>query len=220
MTTVLNPLNCFQIGGVIYYWFLLGTRNRIHYHTFLVKLQKAAIRENPGSFREEKREEETAQKPFLSNYRNPGRSGKRNGKGETDFEKTRSPGRSGKVPGRFPGRDVITASPVFSPFPSVSPASDFPNPDHVLISWSKVATREVTNDVSGPGGPGTHFLALEAQVGETGFRSRFYGPFLVPFPGISKSRSPGRSGKFPGRFPGRAIISTRGWAQELKTTVI
>ena len=80
MTTVLNPLTCFHIGGVIYYWFRLGTRNRIHYRTFLVKLQKAAIREvsgkrngkrkrprnrfsqitaireDPGSFREEKRE--------------------------------------------------------------------------------------------------------------------------------------------------------------------
>ena len=130
-------------------------------------------------------------------------SGKRNGKGETDFEKTRSPGRSGKVPGRFPGRDVSTASPVFSPFPSVSPAPDFPNLDHVSISWSKVATREGTNDVSGPGGPGTHFLAREAQLAETVIWSRFYGPFLVPFPGMSKSRSPGRSGKVPGRFPGR-----------------
>ena len=72
MTTVLNPLTCFHIGGVTYYWFRLGTRNRIHYRTFLVELQKAAIREDPGSFREEKREEETAEKPFLSNYRNPG----------------------------------------------------------------------------------------------------------------------------------------------------
>ena len=103
-------------------------------------------------------------------------SGKRNGKGETDFEKTRSPGRSGKVPGRFPGRDAITASPVFSPFPSVSPSPDFPNLDHVLISCSKVATREGTNDVSGPGGPETHFLAREAQVAETVFSVTFLRP--------------------------------------------
>ena len=86
MTTVLNPLAYNDIGPVIYYWFLLGTRNRIHYRTFLVELQKAAIREDPGSFREEKREEETAEKPFLSNYRNPGRSGKFPGR-ETGREK-------------------------------------------------------------------------------------------------------------------------------------
>ena len=71
---------------------------------------------------------------------------------------------------------MSTASLVFIPFPSVSPAPDFPNPDHVLISWSKVATREVTNDVSGPGGPGTHFLAWEAQVAETVFSVTFLRP--------------------------------------------
>ena len=173
-------------------------------------MQKGAIRKDLGSFREEKREGETAQKLLPSKHCNPGRSGKfpgretgrrngpetvsfktpqsgkiqevsgkRNGKRETDYQKTRSPGRSGKIPGRFPGRDVSTVSPVFNPFPAVSPAPDFPNPDHVSISWSKVCTREVTNAVSGPGGPGTHFLALEAQVGETGFWSRFYGPFLA-----------------------------------------
>ena len=97
-------------------------------------------------------------------------SGKRNGKGETDFEKTRSPGRSGKVPGRFPGRDVSTVSPVFSPFPSVSPAPDFPNPDYVSISWSKVCTREVTNAVSGPGGPGTHFSRRETMLEKPWFQ--------------------------------------------------
>ena len=81
MTTVLNPLAYKDIGPTGYYWFLLGTRNRIHYGTFLVEMQKAAIREvsgkrngkgkrprnrflqntaireDPGSFREEKREE-------------------------------------------------------------------------------------------------------------------------------------------------------------------
>ena len=56
VTTVLNPLNCLHIGGVINYWFLLGTRNWIHYRTFLMELQKAASLEDPGSFREEKRE--------------------------------------------------------------------------------------------------------------------------------------------------------------------
>ena len=162
MTTILNPLNCKDIGPYAYYWFLLGTRNRIHYRTFLLELQKAAIREvsgkrngkekrprnrflqntavreDPGSFREEKREGETADRFFqITAIREV--SGKRNGKGETDYQKTRSPGRSGKIPGRFPGRDVSTVSPVCVPFPSGSPAPDFPNPDHVSISWSKVA---------------------------------------------------------------------------------
>ena len=76
MTTVLNPLAYTDIGPYAYYWLLLGTRNRIYYGTFLVEMQKAAIREDPGSFREEKREGETAQKPFPSKHRNPGRSGK------------------------------------------------------------------------------------------------------------------------------------------------
>ena len=71
---------------------------------------------------------------------------------------------------------MSTVSPVFNPFPAVSPAPDFPNPDHVSISWSKVCTREVTNAVSGPGGPGTHFLVLEAQVGETGLLVTFLRP--------------------------------------------
>ena len=117
MTTVLNPLAYNDIGTPVYYWLPLGTRNRIHYHTFLVETQKAAIREA---------------------------SGKRNGKRETDFKKTRSPGRSGKLPGRFPGRDASTASPVSIAFPPVSPTPDSPNLDHASISWSKVATREAT----------------------------------------------------------------------------
>ena len=41
---------------------------------------------NPGRFREEKREGETAQKPFPSKHRNPGRSGKFPGR-ETGREK-------------------------------------------------------------------------------------------------------------------------------------
>ena len=81
MTTVLHPLAYNDIGTPVYYWLPLGTRNRIHYHTFLVEMQKAAIREasekrngkekwhrnrflqntavreDPGSFREEKRED-------------------------------------------------------------------------------------------------------------------------------------------------------------------
>ena len=93
MTTVLNPLNCFQIGGVIYYWFLLGTRNRIHYRTFLVKLQKAAIREVSGK-RNGKRKRPRNRFSQITAIREV--SGKRNGKGETDYQKTRSPGRSGR----------------------------------------------------------------------------------------------------------------------------
>ena len=88
MTPVLNPLAYSDIGPCLYYWIVLGTRNRIHYCTFLVEMQKAAIREDPGSFREEKREEETVKKPFLS--------------------KRRSPGRSGKIPGRETGREKPT----------------------------------------------------------------------------------------------------------------
>ena len=220
MSTVLNPLAYKDIRPTLYYWFLLGTRNRIHYRTFLMELQKAAIRENPGRETGRRNGPETVSFKTPQSGKIREASGKRNGKRETDYQKTRSPGRSGKYPGRETGRDVSTVSLVFVPFPSVSTAPDVPNPDHVSISWSKVATREVTNDVSGLGGPGTHFLAREAQVAETVFSVTFYGPFLVPFPGISKSRSPGRSGKVPGRFPGRAIISHTGWAQELKMDVI
>ena len=101
MTTVFNPLAYNETGPLIYYSFLLGTRNRIHYRTFLVELQKAAIREGPGRFREEKREVETAEKPFLSNYRNPGRSGKVPGR-ETGREKpTIKKPAVREVPGRF-----------------------------------------------------------------------------------------------------------------------
>ena len=86
MKTVLNPLAYTDICPSGYYWCLLGTRNWIHFCTFLLELQKAAVREDPGSFREEKREEETVQKPFLSKSRNPGRSGKYPGR-ETGREK-------------------------------------------------------------------------------------------------------------------------------------
>ena len=101
MATVLNSLNCKNIGPCIYYWFLLGIRNRIHHRTFLLELQKAAIREDPGSFREEKREGETAEKLFLSKHRNPGRSGKIPGS-ETGRETPtfRKPAVR-EVPGRF-----------------------------------------------------------------------------------------------------------------------
>ena len=86
MTTVLNPLAYKDIGPFSYYWLLLGTRNRVQMLTFLVGMQKAAVREDPGSFREEKREEETVKEPFLAKRRNPGRSGKFPGR-ETGREK-------------------------------------------------------------------------------------------------------------------------------------
>jgi hypothetical protein len=158
MNTVLNLLAYTDIGPYCYYWFLLGTRNRIHYRTFLVELQKAAIREVSGKRNGKEKRPETVSFKTPQSGKIREVSGKRNGKGETDYQKTRSPGRSGKYPGRETGRDVSTVSPVFVPFPSVSPAPDVPNPDHVSISWSKVATREVTNDVSGPGGPGETML--------------------------------------------------------------
>ena len=99
---------------------------------------------------------------------------------------------------------MSTASPVFSPFPSVSPAPDFPNPDHVLISWSKVATREVTNDVSGPGGPGTHFLAWEAQVGETVFSVTFLRPVSGSVSRRIKKPQSGKIREVSGKVSGKS----------------
>ena len=104
MTPVLNPLAYSDIGPCLYYWIVLGTRNRIHYDTFLVEMQKAAIREvsgkengkkkrsrnrffqnaavreDPGRFREEKREERNrlSKNPQSGKIRED--SGKRNGK--------------------------------------------------------------------------------------------------------------------------------------------
>ena len=99
---------------------------------------------------------------------------------------------------------MSTASPVFSPFPSVSPAPDFPNPDHVLISWSKVATREGTNDVSGSGGPGTHFLAREAQVAETGFLVTFLRPVSGSVSRHVKKPQSGKIREVSGKVSGKS----------------
>ena len=115
--TVFNPLAYKDIGPSLYYWFLLGTRNRIHYGTFLVEMQKAAIREVSGK---RNGKEKRPRNRFLQNTAIREVSGKRNGKRETDYQKTRSPGRSGKYPGRETGRDVSTSRPVFIPLPSVS----------------------------------------------------------------------------------------------------
>ena len=112
MTTVLNPLAYKDIGPFSYYWLLLGTRNRVQMFTFLVGMQKAAVREDPGSFREEKLEEETVKEPFLAKRRNPGRSGKfpgretgrRNGQETFSFKTPQS----GKIPGRETGREKPT----------------------------------------------------------------------------------------------------------------
>ena len=144
MTTVLNPLAYNDIGTHAYYWLPLGTRNRIHYHTFLVEMQKNAIWEDPGRETGSRNGTETVSIKLPQSGKIREASGKRNGKRETDFQKTRSPGRSGKLPGRFPGRDASTASPVSIAFPPVSPTPDSPNLDHASISWSKVATREAT----------------------------------------------------------------------------
>ena len=75
---------------------------------FSVEMQKAAVREDPGSFREDKREGETAKKQFLSKTPQSGKirevSGKRNGKRETDLHKNPQSGKfredSGKVSGK------------------------------------------------------------------------------------------------------------------------
>ena len=104
MTSVLNPLVYKDIGPFSYYWLLLGTRNRVQMLTFLVGMQKAAvrevsgkrngkkkrsrnrflqnaaIREDPGSFREEKRggRNRLSKNPQSGKIREV--SGKRNGK--------------------------------------------------------------------------------------------------------------------------------------------
>ena len=99
---------------------------------------------------------------------------------------------------------MSTVSFVFAPFPSVSPAPDFPNPDYVSISWSKVCTREVTNAVSGPGGPGTHFLALEAQVGETGFLVTFLRPVSGSVSRHVKNPQSGKIREVSGKVSGKS----------------
>ena len=104
MTTVLNPLAYKDIGPFSYYWLLLGIRNQVQMLTFLVGMQKAAVREvsgkrngkkkrsrnrffqnaavreDPGRFREEKREERNrlSENPQSGKIRED--SGKRNGK--------------------------------------------------------------------------------------------------------------------------------------------
>ena len=90
MTTCLNPLAYKDIGPTGYYWFLLGTRNRIHYGTFLVEMQKAA---NPGRSGKRNGKGKRPRNRFLQNTAIREASGKRNGKRETDYQKTRSPGR-------------------------------------------------------------------------------------------------------------------------------
>ena len=94
MTTVLNPLNCQDIGRVTNYWCLLGTRNWIHYGTFLVEMQKATIREVSGKRNGKKKRPRNR---FLQNTAIRQVSGKRNGKGETDYQKPAVR----VVPGRF-----------------------------------------------------------------------------------------------------------------------
>ena len=71
-------------------------------------MQNAAVREDPGSFREDKREGETAKKQFLSKTPQSRKirevSGKRNGRRETDLHKNPQSGKfredSGKVSGK------------------------------------------------------------------------------------------------------------------------
>ena len=90
MTPVLNCLAYSDIGPCLYYWIVLGTRNRIHYCTFLVEMQKAAIREVSGKRNGKKKR---SRNRFFQNAAVREDSGKRNGKRATDFQKTRSPGR-------------------------------------------------------------------------------------------------------------------------------
>ena len=171
MTTVLNPLAYKDIGPTGYYWFLLGTRNRIHYCMFLVELQKAAIREvsgkrngkekrprnrflqntaireDPGSFREEKREERNrpSQKPAVR-----------------------------EVPGRFREGFREGVGALKSCFYAVSlrfPDTIFPQSGPCIYGKQKGGTREVTNDVFLPDGPGIHFPGEKPCGRNRGFSS-------------------------------------------------
>ena len=85
MNTVLNPLAYKNMGPSLYYWFLLGTRNRMHYQTFLVEVQKAAIRKDPGEV-----------------------SGKRNGRRNDPETVSFKTPQSGKFPGKETGREKPT----------------------------------------------------------------------------------------------------------------
>jgi hypothetical protein len=78
------------------------------FQPFSIKNQKAAVREDPGSFREEKREEKTVEVPLLSKKPQSGKirevSGKRNGKRETAFHKNPQSGKIREDSGKNSGK--------------------------------------------------------------------------------------------------------------------
>ena len=134
MTTVQNPLNCKNIGLVFIIGFSLAPETGSIIVRFWWNCKRPQSGKLPGRETGRRNGRETVSFKLPQSGKLREGSGKRNGKGETDFEKTCSPGRSGKVLGRFPGRDVSIASPILNSFLSVSMTPDFPNPDHVSIS--------------------------------------------------------------------------------------
>ena len=85
-----------HIGPTIYYWFLLGTRNRIHYCTFFCEVANGLNPGRSGKFPGRETGRRNCQETVSSKKPQSGKilevSGKRNGKRETDFHKTRSLG--------------------------------------------------------------------------------------------------------------------------------
>ena len=161
-------------------------------------MQKAAVREDPGSFREDKREGETAKKQFLSKAPQSGKIREEKREGETTqklfLSKHRNPGRSGKIPGSETGRETPTfrkpavrevpgrfregfregVGALKSCFYAVSlrfPDTIFPQSGPCVYGKQKGGTREVTNDVFLPDGPGIHFPGEKPCGRNRGFSS-------------------------------------------------
>ena len=110
-------------------------------------LQNTAIREDPGSFREEKREERNrpSQKPAVR-----------------------------EVPGRFREGFREGVGALKSCFYAVSlrfPDTIFPQSGPCVYGKQKGGTREVTNDVFLPDGPGIHFPGEKPCGRNRGFSS-------------------------------------------------
>ena len=141
-------------------------------------------------------------------------SGKWNGKGETDFQKTRSPGSSGKIPGRFPGRCGSTEVLFLCRFLTFPRHHIPPIRSTCLITGSKkVVHGNFVGKLQMTFSSRTARVSIFQErnhVGETVVSVAFLLLVSESVSRPSKSRSPGRSGKFPGRFPGRAIIMLRG----------
>ena len=79
-----------------------------------------------------------------------------------------------------------------------------------------VCTREVTNAVSGLGGPGTHFLALEAQLGETGFLVTFLRPVSGSVSRHVKNPQSGKIREVSGKVSGKSNNKRKGAGAGIK----